>query len=93
MQDNDSGRTRLDLVVGSKPPGFTAIGIFLFFGAVMASLAATTLLWRGTALNRLWALNPMALPQPGRRCKGDEVAESASRRQRRSKGAALQFEN
>jgi len=31
--------------------------------AVMASLAATTLLWRGTALNRLWALNPMAYKQ------------------------------
>src|SRR5882762_298116 len=38
----------------------TAIGIFLFFGAVMASLAGTTLLWRGTILERMWALNPTA---------------------------------
>jgi hypothetical protein len=37
-----------------------AIDIFLFCGAAMASLAATTLLWRGTALDRLWALNPKA---------------------------------
>lgn len=44
-------------------PGFTAIGIFLFFGAIMASLAATTLLWRGTALDRLWDLNPTAYNQ------------------------------
>jgi hypothetical protein len=35
----------------------TAIGIFLEFGAVMASLAGTTLVWRGTALDRMWALN------------------------------------
>ena len=26
----------------------------------MASLAATTLLWRGTALDRIWVLNPIA---------------------------------
>src|SRR5580698_8561588 len=43
-----------------RMPGFTAIGIFLFFAASMASLAAITLLWRGTALNRLWELNPTA---------------------------------
>jgi len=43
-----------------KPPGFTAIGVFLFFGAIMASLAATTLLWRGTVLDRVWDLNPIA---------------------------------
>jgi hypothetical protein len=56
-------RTGLDLAVGPKTPEFTALGIFLFFGAIMASLAATTLLWRGTALDRLWALNPIAYKQ------------------------------
>jgi hypothetical protein len=49
--------------IGPKPRGFTAIGVFLFFGAVMASLAATTLLWRGTPVDRLWAFNPMAYKQ------------------------------
>jgi len=39
------------------------MGIFLFFGASMASLAATALLWRGTALDRLWTLNPTAYKQ------------------------------
>jgi hypothetical protein len=38
MRDNDL--TGLDPAVGPKTPGFTAIGIFLFFGAIMASLAA-----------------------------------------------------
>ncbi len=38
----------------------TAIGIFLFFGTVMAFLAGTTLVWRGTFLDRIWALNPRA---------------------------------
>jgi uncharacterized membrane protein len=51
------------LAIERKPTGFTAIGIFLFFGAVMAILAATTLLWRGTALDRLWALNSTAYKQ------------------------------
>ena len=46
--------------VRRKARGFTAIGIFLFFGAVMAGLAAITLLWRGTPLDRLWVLNQMA---------------------------------
>jgi len=50
-------------VVGSKTTGFTAIGVFLFFGAMMASLAAATLLWRGSALDLIWALNPRAYKQ------------------------------
>jgi hypothetical protein len=55
----DKGRTGFDMVE-PKTRGFTAIGIFLFFGATMASLAAITLLWRGTALDGVWALNPTA---------------------------------
>jgi hypothetical protein len=46
--------------IAPKPRGFSAIGVFLFFGAVMATFAATTLLRRGTPLDRLWALNPTA---------------------------------
>jgi hypothetical protein len=38
----------------------TAIGVFLLFGAVMAFLAGTSLVWRGTALDRMWVLNPRA---------------------------------
>ena len=30
---------------------------------MMASLAAATLLWRGSALDRIWALNPIAYKQ------------------------------
>ncbi len=61
MRSNESYQPRL--AVGPKPSGFTTIGIFLFFGAVMASLAATTLLWRGTALDRVWVFNPTAYMQ------------------------------
>jgi hypothetical protein len=43
--------------------GFKAIGIFLFFGAAMASLAGATLIWRGSFLDRLWALNARAYHQ------------------------------
>ena len=39
------------------------MGSFLFFGATMTSLAAITLLWRGTILDRVWMLNPMAYKQ------------------------------
>jgi len=39
---------------------FLAIGIFLFFGMAMAALAGTTLVWPGTALDRIWLLNPKA---------------------------------
>jgi hypothetical protein len=41
----------------------TAIGLFLFFGAVMASLAGTTLIWRGTLLDHMWVLNAPAYRQ------------------------------
>jgi len=61
MRDDD--HTSLDLAIAPRTPGFTAVGVFLFFGAVMASLAATTFLWRGTALDRIWALNPLAYRQ------------------------------
>jgi hypothetical protein len=46
-----------------RPSGFAAVGIFLFFGATMASLAAITLLCRGTSLDRIWSLNPAAYRQ------------------------------
>jgi hypothetical protein len=41
-------------------PGVKAIGVFLLFGALMATLAGVTLVWRGTALDRMWTLNPRA---------------------------------
>lgn len=34
--------------------------MFLFFGAIMASLAGTTLVWRGTILDQMWAINAPA---------------------------------
>jgi len=39
------------------------MGAFLYFGAVMASLAGVTLIWRGTFLDRLWMMNPRAHDQ------------------------------
>ena len=61
MRDYDSNWPRF--AVGFKTPGFTAIGIFLFVAAIIATLAAATLLRRGTALDRLWDLNPAAYKQ------------------------------
>ncbi len=43
--------------------GLTAVGIFLCFGATMAGLAGTTLLWHGTVLDCAWNLNPTAYRQ------------------------------
>lgn len=39
------------------------MGVFLFFGALMALLASTTLLWPGTSLDLIWKLNPNAYRQ------------------------------
>jgi hypothetical protein len=46
-----------------RPSGFLALGIFFFFGALMATFAATTLLNPGTFLDRAWELNPLAHAQ------------------------------
>ena len=45
----------------TKPPrGLTAMGIFLVFGAVVATLAGTSLRWPRTYLDDIWILNPRA---------------------------------
>jgi len=44
----------------NSPSGMSAFGTFLFFGAMMAALAGTTLFWPGTDLDRIWLLNPRA---------------------------------
>lgn len=59
----NNGRDAPNFAFSPKPVGFTAMGSFLFFGATMASLAAITLLWRGTILDRVWVLNPIAFRQ------------------------------
>jgi hypothetical protein len=41
----------------------TAMGVFLFFGASMALLAGTTLIWQGTFLDHIWVLNAPAYKQ------------------------------
>jgi hypothetical protein len=43
-----------------SPRGMTAMGIFLIFGTVMATLAGVTMVWRGTFLDRVWAFNALA---------------------------------
>jgi len=50
-------------VRGESPRATTAIGVFLFFGAVMALLAGITLIWRGTILDHMWVLNAPAYRQ------------------------------
>lgn len=59
------GVPEIDRLGVRSPAGFTPVGIFLFFGALMASVAAISLLWPGTALDRLWVLNPRAYRQLG----------------------------
>lgn len=51
------------LVQTKSAKGIIAVGIFLFFGAIMACLAGTTLIWRGTVLDGLWAINAPAYRQ------------------------------
>jgi hypothetical protein len=40
-----------------RPSGFVPLGILFFFAASMATLAAITLGWPGTFLDRAWELN------------------------------------
>jgi hypothetical protein len=40
--------------------GIGAVGVSLFFGATMALLAGTTLVWRGTILDGAWVVNAVA---------------------------------
>lgn len=48
----------------SRPPrGMAAIGVFLLCAAVIAALAGITLAFSGTALDRIWVLNPRAHAQ------------------------------
>ncbi len=44
----------------NRPAGFVPIGIFFFFGSVMATYAAITLLIPGTFLDKAWELNKSA---------------------------------
>jgi hypothetical protein len=60
----DFGQSGLRKDSSEEPSGgFVPVGIFLFFGAAMASLAGSTLIWRGTFLDRMWILNPTAYRQ------------------------------
>jgi len=47
-------------VQAKSPKGIIWVGMVLFFGAMMASLAGTSLIWRGTVLDRMWAINTSA---------------------------------
>jgi hypothetical protein len=48
------------LVQAKSAKGIIAVGIFLLFGAIMACLAGTTLVWRGTVLDGIWPINAPA---------------------------------
>ena len=63
MRDCSSSGNNNKVAGHEMPRGITAVGVFLFFGATMASLAGTTLTWPGTSLDRMWALNPTAHKQ------------------------------
>ena len=59
--------TRANQERGKKPMaretgkfGLTAMTVFLFFGATMATLAGVTLLFPGSFLDPVWRLNPEA---------------------------------
>jgi len=49
--------------LATSPRGLTAMGIFLIFGACVASLAGLTLAFPGTAIDHIWILNPRAHQQ------------------------------
>jgi hypothetical protein len=52
------------MVHAAKPSkGVTLMGILLAFGAAMGALAGALLIWPGSFLDRLWALNPVARVQ------------------------------
>jgi len=46
-----------------SPAGFFALGVFFFFGSLMATFAAITLLKPGTFLDQAWKLNMSAHEQ------------------------------
>jgi len=53
--------SEFEMTVQTKPRyGITAVGVFLFFGATMALLAGSTLIWPGTIFDRAWVLNATA---------------------------------
>ena len=57
----DGFRSEFEMTVRTKSPkGIIAVGIFLFFGAMMASLARTTLSGGTPFLGRVWAINAPA---------------------------------
>jgi hypothetical protein len=58
-----SRRTYEDTERAQSSWTMTAIGVFLFFGAVMAFLVGTTLTWKGTVLDQMWVLNAHAYKQ------------------------------